>query len=168
MFHLKTHFRINKKKLFLRVTFYYIFLIPILKLCAFISFFEEMQFLMPQAIETEEQYLLLNEWSVILNIASLQKEKTNLEGTNIPSGDKISSYIQVFLNSQWTTRNSFRNASWHAGWATFQTIAIIFLKLRVFLFLLDFIEAAIHSLKSVYLLWYIYIISLISCTSKNC
>ena len=68
------------------------------------------------------------------------KRKTNLEGTNIPSGDKISSYIQVFLNSQWTTRNSFRNASWHAHWATFQTIAILFLKLRVFSFLSNVIK----------------------------
>ena len=42
------------KKFFLRVTFYYIFIIPILMLFAFISFSDEMQFLMPAAIQMEE------------------------------------------------------------------------------------------------------------------
>ena len=96
---------------------------------------------------------MLKEWYLILNIASLQKEKTNLEGTNIPSGDKISSYIQVFLNSQWTTRNSFRNASWHAHWATFQTIAILFLKLRVFLFLSNVINLRVSIPSNQYIFY---------------
>ena len=55
MFHLNLNFKTNEKILFKsNILLHQMFIVSILRLFAFISFSEEMQFLMPQATETEE------------------------------------------------------------------------------------------------------------------
>ena len=174
MFHLNLNFKINEKILFKSNILLHLYNIHIKVVCIHI-------FLLRNAISNASSYrngriiFIVERMICYFEYSKFAKRKTNLEGTNIPSGDKISSYIQVFLNSQWTTRNSFRNASWHAHWATFQTISILFLKLRVFLFLSNVIKLirlvlyiSTKAFPQISISFIIEIISLISCISKNC